>query len=321
MDSLSASLEPTFQSLGLASWWPSGRMQYFMETLHTCSLELPWWATIMATTCLIRLCVFPLVVSAQRNAAGFANHAPGMQRLQEKMTEARKRGDQMESAQLGMELKKYMNKHNINPLKNAFPLLVQAPIFVSMFVGLRGMANLPVESLASGGLFWFTDLTMKDPYYLLPAMTATTTFLQFKWAADGGVQLDQAGPIMRGVLKAMPVAIFFLTMNFPAAVTFYWFNTNLISVTQAQIVRRPKIRDALGIPQLVKHHVDGKMPKKKKGFREGVREAVDNWKVQADIVDRRVHDERIFREAGSMQRRTYKFDPTNPRIPSKKKVT
>jgi YidC/Oxa1 family membrane protein insertase len=47
-----------------------------------------------------------------------------------------------------------------------------------MFTGLRGMANLPLESMMHGGLFWFQDLTVPDPYYLLPLLTSTTMFLQ-----------------------------------------------------------------------------------------------------------------------------------------------
>lgn len=52
--------------------------------------------------------------------------------------------------------------------------LVQAPIFMSFFMGLRGMANVPVESMKEQGLFWFTDLTLPDQFYLLPIITSLT---------------------------------------------------------------------------------------------------------------------------------------------------
>lgn len=48
------------------------------------------------------------------------------------------------------------------------------PVFVSVFMGLRGMANVPLDSLKTGGLFWFTDLTLADQYYLLPIVTSAT---------------------------------------------------------------------------------------------------------------------------------------------------
>ena len=65
--------------------------------------------------------------------------------LQEKMTDARSRGDIYDSAKYGMELQQFMTKHKIHPVKNMAPMFLQAPIFISMFTGLRGMANLPVE--------------------------------------------------------------------------------------------------------------------------------------------------------------------------------
>ena len=90
--------EPSFDSLGLASWWPSGRMQYFMETvsLSKCvpylglflicqlhiSLELDWWQAIVVSTVLMRLLMFPVVVISQRNMANMANNSPKMMVIQ-----------------------------------------------------------------------------------------------------------------------------------------------------------------------------------------------------------------------------------------------
>jgi YidC/Oxa1 family membrane protein insertase len=50
----------------------------------------------------------------------------------------------------------------------------QMPIFISFFVGLRRMANAPVDSFHTGGMMWFTDLTVCDPYYILPVITSVT---------------------------------------------------------------------------------------------------------------------------------------------------
>jgi membrane protein insertase Oxa1/YidC/SpoIIIJ len=56
-------------------------------------------------------------------------------------------------------------------------ILFQMPVFISVFVGMRKMANLPVPSMKEGGLSWFTDLTAVDPYYALPALTMLTFYL------------------------------------------------------------------------------------------------------------------------------------------------
>lgn len=50
----------------------------------------------------------------------------------------------------------------------------QAPVFMSFFFALKGMSNIPVESMKEGGLFWFADLTICDPYYILPLLTSVT---------------------------------------------------------------------------------------------------------------------------------------------------
>jgi len=50
------------------------------------------------------------------------------------------------------------------------------PVFLSVFIGLRQMANLPVESMRTGGTAWFTDLTVPDPYFILPLMTITMLY-------------------------------------------------------------------------------------------------------------------------------------------------
>jgi len=53
----------------------------------------------------------------------------------------------------------------------------QIPIFISVYKGISEMAALPVVSMKSGGLLWFSDLTIADPYFALPLMTAATLFI------------------------------------------------------------------------------------------------------------------------------------------------
>jgi len=304
--------EPSFDSLGLASWWPSGRMQYFMETLHI-SLELDWWQAIVASTILMRFLMFPVVVLSQKNMANMANNSPQMMVIQDKMTDARKRGDHYESAQLGQELQKFMKAKGINPLKNAAPLLLQAPVFMSFFFALRGMAYCPVDSMSTGGMFWFTDLTMKDPFWALPFLTSATFFLQLRLGAEGA-RLDQMGPKMKIAMTCMPFCMLPITVNFPMAVTFYWLTTNLVSLFQSQFLKIPIIRKGLNIPVMIKHPPPATTsPGAKKGFVAGFRESMDNMKLQQNIIDRRAYDEQQFREAGSNKpKKTFKYDPTKP---------
>lgn len=304
--------EPAFDTLGLASWWPSGRMQYLMENLHI-GLDLEWWQTIAVTTLMMRLILFPAVVMAQRNMANMGNSTPQMAALQEKMSDARRRGDMMESAMLGQELQKFMTKKGINPLKNAIPIMCQVPVFMSFFFALRGMANCPVESMTTGGLYWFENLTLADPFYLLPLLTSSTLYLQLRLGAEGA-RLDQMGPKMKIAMTVLPFIMLPVTINFPTAVNFYWLTTNVISLLQSRFLKIQVMRKALKIPIMIKHKPQDMAPGgKKKGFQESFRDTIDNWKVQGNIIDRRAYDEQQFKEAGTKKPiKTFKYDPTKP---------
>lgn len=138
------------------------------------------------------------------------------------MTDARQRGDMYDTAKYGAQYSKLVKEKNINPLKNFIPIAIQFPIFISMFYGLRGMANLPLESMMHGGLFWFEDLTVADPFYALPLMTSMSMILQFRLAADGA-SLEAAGPLLKKVLMILPLVLLFFTIKFPA-VNFHLIN-------------------------------------------------------------------------------------------------
>lgn len=76
------------------------------------------------------------------------------------------------------------------------------------------MAELPVQSMKEGGLWWFTDLTSADPYYILPLITAATLYVTIEIGTDS--TKAQSMGMARYFLRALPVIIFPFTVNFPA---------------------------------------------------------------------------------------------------------
>lgn len=223
--------EPTFASIGLGGWSPVGLVQNCMEFVHV-TLDIPWWGAIAIGTVVVRTLIFPLVIMAQRNAAKMNNNMPQMQLLQVKMTEARQSGNAIDSARYAQEMMTFMKEKDLNPLKNLIVPLAQAPLFISFFMGLRQMANTPVESMREGGLFWFTDLTIADPTFMLPVITSATLMLTVELGTDSA-RLNAANMgMMKYVLRALPIAIFPFTMNFPAAILTYWACSNFISLGQ-----------------------------------------------------------------------------------------
>lgn len=167
----------------------------------------------------------------------------------------------------------FMKEKDISPFKSLLVPVAMAPVFISFFFGLRKMANLPVESMKEGGLFWFTDLTLADPYYLLPLITSATVFVTLELGVDG-MKLNSAqhGQIMKYVMRGIPIVMFPFTLNFPAAILCYWVSTNAISLAQVSLLKIPAVRQKLNIEPLRQISPDMLPQKKKLGFRDSLKE-------------------------------------------------
>lgn len=306
--------EPSFVSLGLGGWSPIGLVQHCLEFLHV-DCGFPWWGAIVTGTIVVRILLFPLVITAQRNAAKMNNHLPQLQVLQLKMTEARQMGNAIEAARYAQELSVFMKEKEINPFKNMLVPLAQAPLFISFFIGLRRMANVPVESMMTGGLFWFTDLTVPDQYYLLPIITSCTMLLTIEIGADSARMQSANMGMMKYVLRALPVIVLPFTINFPGAILCYWASSNFISLIQVAFLRIPAVRTYFKIEPLTTFKPET-LPVKPKGFVKGLKESWRNVQITKELEDRQRFDELQFQKAGRGPIvKTYKHDPTRV-IPS-----
>ncbi|XP_077542603.1 OXA1L mitochondrial inner membrane protein isoform X2 [Haemaphysalis longicornis] len=308
VESLPDDVVPTLQSVGLGGWSPSGMVQQLLDLLHS-STGLPWWATIAASTLVVKVLLLPLIIKGQKNSIHMNNNLPQMQHLQAKMTEARNMGNQLEAARLANELMIFMKEKNVNPLKSMIIPMAQAPVFISFFFALRGMANLPIESFKTGGMLWFTDLTVADPYYVLPLITSVSLFCTLELGAESGVRSDNL-QWTRYIFRALPVVIFPVTMNFPAALLCYWVTSNIFTLCQVGVLRLQPVRNYLNIPALVKHP-KSELALSKKGFVEGVKETFTNTRITRELEERSRADEIRFKKAGmGPVVKTYTYDPT-----------
>ncbi|XP_057661340.1 mitochondrial inner membrane protein OXA1L [Diorhabda carinulata] len=316
LNQVSALGEPTFASLGLGGYSPVGIVQHCFEYLHG-TLGLEWWLAIALGTLVVRIILFPLVIMAQRNAAKMNNYLPQMQILQLKMTEARQTGNQMDAARYSQELMLFMKEKGVNPLKNMVVPLAQMPIFISFFMGLRQMANVPVDSLRTGGILWFTDLTLPDQYFLMPIITSATLYATIELGTDTAKLSSQNMQLMKYVLRGLPLIILPFTFNFPGAILCYWVSSNFISLAQVGFLRIPAVRDYFKIEPMQKFSVD-QMPLKPKGFREGLKDSWENMKITKQLEERKRLDELAFQRAGKGPIvKTYKYDPTKQTEPDK----
>ncbi|EUB58458.1 Mitochondrial inner membrane protein OXA1L [Echinococcus granulosus] len=302
---LNALGEPTFASLGLNSYWPSGWYQAVLEFLHV-NLDLPWWAAIATTTVVIRLCLIPFVIDQRRKLAAYTNVMPQINSLQNRMTRARVTSDYVEMMKVSQELQHLMKNNDINPLNSMRLVLIQVPIFLSVFAGLRGMAQLPVESLQTGGLGWFADLTVCDPLYILPLYSMSSIFLMFEFGADMSSQ--GLTPGVRLAMRVFPVVGFFMIMHMPSALLWYWSISNTISILQALTLRTKSVRTYLKFPEKVE---PPPQLKNRKGFVEGFKESMSNSRLLAELEARERTDAERWQKAGmGAVPKTFAYDIT-----------
>ncbi|XP_023124478.2 mitochondrial inner membrane protein OXA1L isoform X2 [Amphiprion ocellaris] len=274
--------EPRLTELGLGSHTPVGLIQNLLEFMHM-DLGLPWWGAIVVGTVLARLAVFPVIVKGQREAAKLNNVLPEITKLTNRMNEAKQSGNKYEFARAYSDLNLFQKKHDVNPLRGFLVPLVQAPVFVSFFIALRKMAYLPVPSLQTGGLLWFTDLTAADPFYILPIAVTGTMFFILELGAESGIDNPNLRA-MKTVFRIMPLIILPLTINFPTAVFTYWLTSNCFSLGQVALLRHPLVREKFKIPERIKHP-ESAMPKND-GLIESMKKGWKNAQLAQQLEER-----------------------------------
>ena len=136
---------------------------------------------------------------------------PEMKRIQEKY-----KGN---PEALNRETLNLYRKYKVNPLAGCLPLLIQLPIFLALFNALRTSWALHGAKF----VFWITDLSSKDPYYILPILMGVVMFFQQRATMPAGMDQTQAA-----MFKYMPLIFTLLFMNFPSGLVLYWLTNSLL---------------------------------------------------------------------------------------------
>lgn len=233
--------------LGLGGYYPPGLMQEGLNYLH--SLGIPWWGCIVASALVVRPMLIPLFAAVQRNAVHMMNNAPELQQFQMKTLAAHSVGDRVGVLRIAKEQRQFMKENDISHFRQLRLMAFQGIIFLSMFWGLRGMAELPIESFKTGGIFHIVDLTTRDPYFILPSVVALTMFIILKTGAEG-VSMQDFPPWLRfGMTYVMPALTFLPVAYFPSAMGIYWVTSNFFSLGQAVLFRSNFGKNLFNIPE------------------------------------------------------------------------
>jgi YidC/Oxa1 family membrane protein insertase len=194
--------------------------EWILENLH--GVGLTWGLAIVGLTLLTRMLTLPLVVRQFRSQREMKLHQPELKAMQQKYKGDRKR--------LQQEMSAYYKEHGINPLAAVGPLLLQVPIFISLYMLLRHDAS---DGLFGGGGFLFIpDLTAKPEGTVLVAMLVIYVCSQLATSAISTRNLQTSH---RGLAMGLPILFASVIVRFPAGLAIYSITTSLWSLGQ-QIV-------------------------------------------------------------------------------------
>ena len=184
-----------------------------------------WGWAIILVTILLKLIFFPLSAASYRSMAKMRTLQPKMQQLKERIGD-----DKMKMQQEMMELYK---KEKINPLGGCWPILIQIPIFIALYWVLLGS----VEMRQAPWIGWIQDLSIKDPYYVLPLIYGASMFIQTK------LNPTPPDPVQAKVMLFMPLIFTVMFLWFPSGLVLYWVVNNVLSIAQQWYITR-MIEDA-----------------------------------------------------------------------------
>ena len=179
-----------------------------------------WGLAIIIVTVIIKLIFYPLSEASYRSMGKMRVLAPKLQRLKEQYGDDRAR---MQQAM--MELYK---TEKINPLGGCLPIVVQIPVFISLYWVLLAS----VELRHAPFILWIHDLSRPDPFYILPILMGATMIIQTR------LNPEPPDPVQAKVMKIMPIAFSVFFFFFPAGLVLYWLVNNVLSIAQQWNINR-----------------------------------------------------------------------------------
>ena len=199
-------------------WMLAKPIFFAMQWIH--NIVGNWGWSIILLTLGIKLLLYPLSATSLKSMAKMRNLQPEMARLKELYGDDRQK--------MSQELMGLYKKEKVNPAGGCFPMLLQMPVFLSLYWVLLES----VEIRHAPWIMWIRDLSAKDPYFILPLVMGASMLLMQR------MQPMPTDPMQARVMQIMPIAFTFFFMIFPAGLVLYWTVNNLLSMAQQWVVSR-----------------------------------------------------------------------------------
>lgn len=185
---------------------------WLLENIHTYVGNWGW--SIVLLTILIKLVFFPLSAASYKSMARMKEVQPRLMIMREQF-----KGEPQKLNQAMMEM---YRKEKINPLGGCLPVVIQIPVFIALYWVLLSS----VEMRNAPWILWIHDLSVPDPYYILPIIMAASMFVQTK------LNPTPPDPVQAKLMMYLPLVFSVMFFFFPAGLVLYWVVNNLLSIAQ-----------------------------------------------------------------------------------------
>ncbi|HKI59577.1 MAG TPA: membrane protein insertase YidC, partial [Mariprofundaceae bacterium] len=175
------------------------------------------WCIILLLICIKIIFFYPTQKSYESMAA-MRKLQPEQKRLQERYGDDRQ--------QLGQEMMALYKKHKVNPLGGCLPILIQIPVFFALYKVLL----MSIEMRQAPFIGWIEDLSVQDPYFVLPVLMGVSMFIQQR------LNPQPPDPMQAKIMSFLPVLFTVMFLFFPAGLVLYWVVNNVLSIIQQRLV-------------------------------------------------------------------------------------
>jgi YidC/Oxa1 family membrane protein insertase len=212
-------------------WWGILARPLFLWLKWTYKHIVPNWGwAIVIQTLIITIALLPLRITQMKSMLKMQRVAPQIKSIQEKYKKYTLRDPR--KAAMNEEISALYKKEGVNPAGGCLPLLIQFPFLIAYY-RMLGVAL----DLRHAHWLWITDLSARDPYFLLPILMVISMFAMQRMTPQAG--MDPAQQRMMTVM--MPLMMGFIFFNLQAGLNLYYAETNLISIAQQAIMNRTKL--------------------------------------------------------------------------------
>ena len=199
-------------------WWIAQPLFWLLTFIQ--SIVINWGVAIIVLTLLVKLAFFQLSAAGYKSMARMRKVQPRIMAIREEYA-----NDKARQSQAMMELYK---KEQINPLGGCFPIIVQMPVFIALYWVLMESVELRQAPFA----LWIDDLSVMDPYFVLPILMGASMYYMQK------LNPAPPDPMQAKIMQWMPIVFTFFFLWFPAGLVLYWLCNNLLSMAQQYIINR-----------------------------------------------------------------------------------